>query len=293
MKLIGYVAHNLTLDTSASKTVRLKNLTDETLRKLTAENLFSLSKILEWNIEHNIFFYRITSNLIPYASHPANTTDWQNEFRENFKTIGNFISDNKVIVSMHPGQYTVLSSPVDAVVKRAIAEIEYHNTVLDLLNTSSDAKIIIHLGGRYGNKSLAIKRFVKNYKKLSSQTKKRLVIENDDVIYTVNDCLKVYQATGLPVVFDNLHCQINPDNESMLESLKRCLATWDSTPETHYSEQAPNKLEGAHSTSINIKNFLDFYTKTSELNFNIMLEAKDKEQSVLKILKELQSKHYY
>jgi UV DNA damage endonuclease len=149
MKLIGYAAHNLTLNTSASKTVRLKNVNNEVLRKLTTENLTSLRKIIEWNIDHDIYFYRISSNLIPFASHHVNKIDWPKEFQKYFTKIGKLISDNQIIVSMHPGQYTVLSSPDNAVTKRAIAEIEYHNTVLDLLNTSFNAKIIIHLGGKY------------------------------------------------------------------------------------------------------------------------------------------------
>lgn len=287
MKLIGYVAHNLTLKTSASKTVRLRNATNEVLRKLTADNLDSLTRILKWNIRHGILFYRISSNLIPFASHPVNTTDWPNEFGEEFAKIGKLLSDNKIVVSMHPGQYTVLSSPSDAIVKRAVAEIEHHNTVLELLDTSSDAKIIIHLGGGYGSKDQAIKRFIKNYKNLSPPSIKRLVIENDDVVYNVGDCLKVSQQTGLPIVFDTLHYQINPDNYPPVKALEKCLLTWDSPPEVHYSDQAVNKPRGAHAEEINVEKFLDFYNDTKQLNFRIMLETKDKEQSVLKIIKEL------
>lgn len=284
MKLIGYAAHNITLNTSASKTARLKNVTDKVLRKLITENLASLKKILEWNIKRNILYYRITSNLIPYASHPVNTINWEAEFKGTFTEIGKLIADNQIEVTMHPGQYTVLSSPNKPVVNRAIADIEYHNTVLDLLNTLTEAKICIHLGGGYGDKASAIKRFVKNYKSLSLQTRKRLVIENDDVTYNVNDCFEVHCYTGIPIVFDVLHYQINPNNKSLVASLQQCLSTWNNPAEVHYSEQAPNKPKGAHTMGVNLDNFLDFYNQTKDLNFRIMLETKDKEQSVLNIM---------
>lgn len=287
MKLIGYVAHNMTLDTSASKTARLRNVTDEVLAKLIKQNLESLKQIIKWNVRQDILFYRITSNLIPYASHPVNKIDWAHLFRADFEIIGNLINKSKILVSMHPGQYTVLSSPNSDFVNKSIKEIEYHCTVLDLLNQDEKAKIILHVGGAYSNKGEAIKRWIENFKLLSPMAQRRLVIENDDVVYKVSDCLVIHRQIAIPVVFDNLHYRISPDEMPAAQALKKCLQTWQSQkvlPEVHYSQQAAGKAAGAHAYTIDLDKFKKFYEETKELDFNIMLETKDKELSVLKIL---------
>jgi len=85
---------------------------------------------------------------------------------------------------MHPGQYTVMNSPSEEVVKKSIAEIEYHTKFLDSLGIDYSNKIIIHIGGEYGDKSSAIQRFSDNIKALSDSARSRLVLENDEKIFT-------------------------------------------------------------------------------------------------------------
>lgn len=88
--------------------------------------------------------------------------------------------DNDIRVSMHPGQYTVLNSPNDDVVKRAIEDLNYHVKVLDNFGVGENHKIILHIGGVYNDKEQAINRFADNYKRLNDQVRERLVIENDE-----------------------------------------------------------------------------------------------------------------
>jgi UV DNA damage endonuclease len=291
MKLIGYVAHNLTLGLSASRTARLKNASDEVLRRLVAANLDELHQIISWNIDHGLLYYRITSNLIPYASHPVNQLDWPNEFAGDFARIGRLIQESGTVVTMHPGQYTVLSSPGQEVVEKSLKEIEYHSTVLDLLGCGAEAKIIIHLGGAYGDKPAALNRWIASFDRLTKRARNRLAIENDGVTYTVDDCLSVHRALGTPVVFDAFHHRIQAgEDEPMVAALRRCLTTWSGQPakaEVHFSTQAAGKARGAHADSIYLPAFLDFYRETEGLDFNIMLETKDKERSVLKAREEL------
>lgn len=287
MKLIGYVGHNTTLKTSASRTARLRNINDQVLRRLIAENLESLRQIIEWNIEHQILYYRITSGLVPYASHKINRLGWAKEYSPVFDDIGCLLQKTGMLVAMHPGQYTVLSSPDQDVVRRSLEEIEYHNTVLDLLKTGSEAKITVHLGGSYTDKKAAIGRWMDNFRLLSDGAKRRLAIENDEKVYTISDCLLVHTQTGVPVVFDYFHHQLNPDGHTYLEALEKCLTTWTKQhekPEVHFSTQAPDKRPGAHAASIDTNEFMRFYQETEHLDFNILLETKDKELSVLKVM---------
>lgn len=116
-------------------------------------------------------------------------------------------------LSMHPGQYTVLNSPNPDVVERAVLDLEYHTEFLDLCGLKEDSKVILHIGGIYGNKVEAKQRFVENYNLLSPNIRKRLIIENDDKLYHVEDVLEIANIAQIPVVFDALHHKVNPPAE--------------------------------------------------------------------------------
>ena len=49
-----------------------------------------------------------------------------------------------------------------------------------------------------------------------------------------------------------------------------------------YSIQEKGKRKGTHAESINIKLFKEFLHETNSMDFDIMLEIKDKEKSALK-----------
>ena len=66
---------------------------------------------------------------------------------------------------MHPGQYTVLNSPNPEVVERAILDLDYHTKLLSSLGGGQENKMILHIGGGYGDKSQAIERFALSYNK--------------------------------------------------------------------------------------------------------------------------------
>jgi len=186
---------------------------------------------------------------------------------------------------MHPDQFVLINSIRKDVLNSSIRELCYHSQVLELMGLNKTAKIQIHVGGVYGNKKLSIKRFIKRYGKLDSFIKKRLVIENDDKGYSFSDCLQIYEHTGIPVVFDVLHDQINNSGQYCLsKSLELWVSTWkknDGLPILDYSLQAPGKIKGAHINSINIQKFQGFLKLSKNLDFDIMLEIKDKEKSAL------------
>ena len=77
---IGYVAISKALGkkVTSSSTVTFANYNKilseekrlEKLKTVTLSNLEDLEKILKYNIENEIHFYRITSALIPLVTHP-------------------------------------------------------------------------------------------------------------------------------------------------------------------------------------------------------------------------------
>lgn len=242
-------------------------------------------EILEFNLKHGLLFFRISSDLIPFASHPVCTFPWQSEFKTAFKKIGVFIKKHKMRVSKHPDQFTLINSPDINIFKRSVAELMYHADVLDLLETELSAKIQIHVGGAYGKKEESMKRFIKRFRMLPARIKRRLVIENDERIYSVQNCVSLHGETGIPVVFDTLHHHCNNDDEGMLYAFKNAYHTWkrnDGLPIVDYSTQDSSRKKGAHSNSIQTADFSSFVRQTKGFDFDIMCEIKDKEKSALK-----------
>ena len=285
---IGYACINLSIDATTSKSCILKNATEKRLKELIEMNLAGLEKIIKYNIEKSIGLFRISSGLIPFASHPINTIKWWEDYKVELGRIARLIKERGMRVSMHPGQYTVLNSPKTQVVKNAVADLEYHCRVLDSLTDSNEHKIILHAGGVYGDKASATDRFVKNYNSLSQRIKDRLVIENDEKSYNVDDILSISSLTGAPAVFDNLHNFINPAAGDEYDLIQKCAKTWsgsDGIPKIHYSQQDNSKRPGAHSQTIRPDWFFKFISGLDALDVDIMLEVKDKNVSAEKLIK--------
>lgn len=283
---IGYACITIGLKDTSMKKCLLKNVNDQLLLSTIKHNLNSLEKQIDYNINNNIKLFRIGSDLIPFGSSKINNLDWQLIFKDKFQDIAKKIKDNHIRVSMHPGQYTVLNSLTELTVENAIMDLKYHTAILDSLETDQSCKIILHVGGVYGDKEEAIKRFINNYDLLPQSVKNRLVIENDDKSYNVKDVLRISDAIKIPVVYDNLHNALNPADIKLSdrEWIHECGKTWtikDGKQKIHYSQSNPNKKSGSHSESIAIDEFLSFH-KTLKDDIDIMLEVKDKNVSAIK-----------
>jgi len=284
---LGYPCISRSLSCRSSKTFRLASFSEVRFRSTVSANLECLSEILSLNAVSGLLFFRITSDLIPFASHPINTVPWQEEFRNEFRRMGSFIKKNGMRVSMHPDQFVVLNSRDEGIVGRSVAELVYHADVLDLLGTGRDAKIQIHIGGVYGDKAASIERFIERTRGLPPRVAKRLVIENDERLYTLRDCLNVHKKTGLPVVLDVFHHSWNHNGESMPEALLLAEKTWrkqDGPLIIDYSSQEKGRRPGTHAQTIDIRHFTSFLGQAVGRNCDIMLEIKDKDRSALRAL---------
>ena len=248
--------------------------------------------ILKFNLKNNIYFFRITSDLIPFASHQIMKYKWQERFKSDLNKIGNFIKKNHIRISMHPGQYTVLNSNKEKVYSATVKELKYHVEVLDLMNLDETAKVQIHGGGVYGNKQRSMKRFIDHYEELDKQIKKRLVIENDEKSYALMDCLEIHENIKIPIILDVYHHQCYNNSESLKDAFSLAFNTWnkrDGIPIIHYSSQKIGGKMGNHAETLDFNHFLNFIQKTREFDFDVMLEIKNKEKSAIKaitILKE-------
>lgn len=290
---IGYPCINRSIGCTANATFRLASYSEKNLIEKVSNNLNCLEQILKYNVEHNFLFFRISSNLVPFASHPICTFNWQKYFQNRFSEIGKFVKQHKMRISMHPDQFVLINSPNPNVVERSIKELIYHCEVLNLLELNSTAKVQIHIGGVYKDKALAIKRFISEYKKLPQMIKHRLVIENDHISYSLHDCLLVHNEIGIPVLFDSFHHECFNNNETIKQAMLLASRTWDKKDGilmVDYSSQKPKTPKGTHSEHINLRHFTKFIRQTKGIKFDLMLEIKDKEKSAIKAL-EVIKKH--
>lgn len=282
---IGYPCINRSIDCTTNSTFRLKSYSVENLIEKVENNLDCLERILRFNIERDMLFFRISSDLVPFASHEVNDYDWGEHFRDKFKEIGSIIKNNDMRISMHPDQFIVLNSNKEDVYQRSVDELLYHAKVLDLLGLDRTAKIQLHVGGVYGEKEKSKKRFIDRYHELDGAIKKRLVIENDEKSYSVKDCLEINEESGIPVLFDYFHHSLKNNGEELSWILKGVESTWkkqDGIPMVDYSSQMMYEREGRHAESIDKRDFVKFTERSKPHDFDLMLEIKDKEKSAIK-----------
>jgi UV DNA damage endonuclease len=280
---IGYPCINLSIGCRGNHTFRLKSYSEKRLIETVEENL----KMLNYNVKHNILFFRITSDLIPFASHPICRFNWQKHFRARFKEIGKIIKTHLIRISMHPDQFVLINSLDEKIFKNSLRELIYHAEILDLMDLDTSEKIQLHVGGVYGDKEESMKRFTDRYRMLDKTVKRRLVIENDDRNYNTNDCLQISGATGIPVLFDLLHHEVNNSGDTVKIAFKNIIKTWtksDGIPMVDYSSKQSGKLRCKHAESIDLSHFKRFLEETKPYDFDLMLEIKDKEKSALKAI---------
>ena len=288
----GYACINETLKKEGITTNRsLKKATLdkkglEYCSELAVQNIRDLEKILKWNVENNILMFRMSSNMIPWG----NKVDWFSfkdfdEIKETLKRCGDYASEHNLRLTMHPGQYCILTSPHQHVIDNSVSDLKMHSDIMDLMGLSSTPfnKINIHMGAAYGNKTESAKTFIKNFKTLPDSIKSRMTIENDDkgTMYSTKDLYEmIYQELGTPIVFDYHHHKFCTGGQTEQEALNLAVSTWNSIkPIVHYSESKAlneNLKVKPQAHSDYIFNKIDTYG----LDLDIMVEAKQKELTV-------------
>ncbi len=285
---IGYPCINRSIGCTSGSTFRLKSYTDERLVATVAQNLDCLHRILEFNLDHSILFFRISSDTVPFASHPVCRFDWESYFQPRLKQIGAFADASGMRITMHPDQFVLLNSPDKGVHERSIRELEYHCRLIDLMGLDPSSKVQIHVGGAYGDRSASIKRFIRRFKELDPFISRRIVIENDERLFGLEDCLSVYQEVGVPVVIDTLHHALFNSGEPLVSAVRRAAGTWangDGLPIVDFSLQDEGGKKGRHALTIVSSDFRTFLLQTRSFDFDVMLEIKDKEKSAIEAIR--------
>jgi len=246
LRHLGYMAATQTIDASTSRTCRPRDATADRVRSLTHANLRDLARIFRFQAEQGIHLYRIGSQVIPFAADPGNPVAWWDDFAAELETIGQFARRHVLRLTMHPGHHTLLNAPSPETMALSILELGWHVRFLDALQVDATNKLVLRIGGTFGDKAGALDRFVAVVNGLPAEWRRRLVVENDETQFTVRDTLEAATQAGIPAVFDRAHHRANPGDDPDLACLiGRCFETWtpaDGAPIVHLS--SPTVGEG-------------------------------------------------
>ncbi|KYG25607.1 UV DNA damage repair endonuclease UvsE [Alkalihalobacillus trypoxylicola] len=296
----GYVAHALDLwEASPAKTVTFKRYTQlpsherlEKLHDITEQNLNHTLRILHYNIAHEINLYRLSSSIVPLATHPEVMWDYISPFKEKWLEIGNLIKKHQLLVSFHPNQFTLFTSPREQVTSNAIIDMEYHYQMLEAMEVLDNSFINIHIGGAYGDKTASLERFHKNLQKLPSPIKKQMTLENDDKTYNVAETLSVCQRENIPMILDYHHHMANKMEGNLVDYLEDIFLTWKDSkrrPKVHLSSPKTEREYRSHASNVSLDFIWPFLEMAKTLNqdFDIMIEAKQKNLAMHQLIEEL------
>ncbi len=301
---LGYVAISLTLDEidhyQTITWTRLQNLEkseqEEKLSKIIHHNLDFLEKILKYNIQNEVFFYRLSHNMIPLATYPGYSYDFITPYKQKWKKIGTVIKKNHLRVDIHPNQFCVLNSTNPVVVEQTIEELKVCNQIYKSLGIPG--KVILHVGSSIPNKEEAMKRFKTAFDLLDEEIKSMILLENDDKVYTAKDVLKLCEELKIPMVLDYHHYLCNHGTEKIEKLLPQIFETWKGEklpPKVHFSSPKSRKERRSHSTYISYQGFLKFLKVISPYGneVDVMLECKGKDEALFRLVRQLKMDSQY
>lgn len=297
---LGYVAIALNLNkvtSSSTVTYSRYNKLDENekldkLKSVTYSNLLALEEILKYNIKNNIHFYRLTSNLIPLATHPEVMWDYAKYFKKDFEYIGEIMKKNNMRIDCHPDQFNVINSTKESVIESTLINLNTAVDIFELLRYEN-GKMVIHIGGAQGGKEESIKRFITNFKRFPKRIQDKLILENDDKVFTASDVLNICKELKVPMVLDVHHHNCKNNNENIGDLIVDIFNTWDSEnlpPKIHFSTPKEFENDRKHADYINPNDFINFIELVKskvDKDFDVMIEAKKKDQALFKLIDDL------
>jgi UV DNA damage endonuclease len=290
----GYACINLTL--AAQKIIVNRSMMKRTFTEkgiayassLALANFIDLEKVIDWNIKNKMLFYRMSSDMVPWMSEYeiADLPDYE-AIQQILARCGKKAIKSGMRLSYHPGPFNVLASNNPQVILKTIKELRQHAEIMDMMHLPATpfSKINIHVGGAYGDKMTALKRFAENYVRLPATTMKRLTIENDDKInmFSIKDLLWLNEQVNIPVAFDYFHHTFCTGGLNEKEALFAAIKTWpaDIVPVVHYSSSR-KKHEDPLTTPTAHADYVYEKVNTYKKEVDIMFEAKAKELAVMK-----------
>ena len=299
---LGYACINMELSNRKDKITTNRSMIKKTFddkgveyaSELITQNVIDLNKIIDWNEANGIKFFRMSSEIFPWASEYYQ--DWNSVPDIDFiklwlENAGLKAKEYGHRITSHPGPFNVLVSPNEDVVQNTITDLTIHADIMDFMGLSRTPynKLNIHCNGVYGDKESAMDRFCKNFERLPENVQSRLTVENDDKasMYSVKDLYEgIHKRIGIPITFDYHHYKFNTGGQTEQEALELAISTWgDIKPVVHYSE---SRSEEQLDESIKPQAHSDLIKElpnTYGNDVDIMVEAKHKELAIKEFIK--------
>jgi UV DNA damage endonuclease len=260
------------------------------LRDIARDNAQALIAAIEHCHDLGIGAFRISSQILPLATHPASgyaldLLDPSGEIETTFRLAGDLARLYDIRLSFHPDQFVVLNSAHEHVAQSSIAELELQGRLAELVEADT---IVLHAGGAVGGVAAALDRLRQGLTRLSPAVRSRLALENDDRQFAPADLLPVCREEGVPLVYDVHHHRCHPDALSIEEATELAAETWmGREPWCHLSSPregwgSPNPRP--HADYIDPADFPDAWLGRS---MTVDVEAKAKERAVLAVSREV------
>ena len=301
---LGYVAISLTLEEidhyQTITWTRFQQLGrkagEKRLSEIIHHNLDFLEKILKYNVQNEIYFYRLSHNMIPLATYPGYSYDYITPYREKWKKIGSFIKKNNIRIDIHPNQFCVLNSTNPSVIEQTIEELRVCYHIYQALGIHG--KVILHVGSSIPNKKESLDRFRMVFLNLPKELSSMILLENDDKIYTAKEVLELCQELNVPMVLDYHHYICNHGKEKIEALLPEIFSTWgkeELSPKIHFSSPKSRKEKRSHSTYLSYQGFEKFLKVISSYgrDCDVMLECKGKDEALFRLVRQLKMNSHY
>lgn len=288
---LGYACLSLGMPEPSMKTAQLGRF---------QKGLVDLAPIYRYNAEyarrsivhaasHGFAAYRLSSDLFPLLD----VAPGARKLVPDLLRVRRAAERGGVHLSNHPGQFVVLATPHEHVLKSSLQVMDDQGWIMEAVGATGS--ITLHGGGPYGDRAGTAARLRAGIAQLTPAARQRLALENDERGWTVPELL---EATGgeVPIVFDNLHWAANPRSAPWAAELEGALRTWpaDRLPEFHYSEQWEGKPAGAHAEHITGRGLLRFCEEVEEASGGrevaVIVEAKQKDLALARAFAELTSR---
>lgn len=276
-----------------SRTVTRANFTVEKAKQLALQNLRDAATMMEWNAQHHIYHFRLSSDIFPHYTDDETEPYTMDFAQEELTRLGQLAKKLNQRITMHPGQFNQIGTPTASVFQKTIADLSMHAEILDRMDTDpSESILCIHGGGVYGNKKKTIERWISQFQTLPEPVRRRVAIECCEKCYSIEDCLEIAKACSIPMILDTHHDQcyrkLHPTEriKPIEEYIPDVLATWKGVAIFHISEQRPDARVGAHSDFIKeIPHYLLEIPEKYGRKIAIEVEAKMKEQAIQQLYK--------
>lgn len=261
------------------------------LKKVTQSNLNDLIKILNYNIENDIHFYRLTSKLIPLATHQEVRWDYSKVIQNECQKVARLIQEFNMRIDAHPDQFNVLNSVNESVIESSIKTLQHQLDLFDLFQIKH-GKLVLHVGGKAGGKEAALERFEQTFTKLPSRIQQALILENDDKTYSANDVLGLCQRLHIPMVLDIHHHRCYHEGEFLEALVEPIFNTWEGDfwpPKIHVSSPREFETDRRHADFIEVEDMLRFLDLIKPLNqdIDVMIEAKQKDLALHRLVHDI------